>query len=201
MTRGWSTAVEARVHEAKPDLVVISRRLHPARQDRGIQGSVRVSRRGCAMPAMKCSAFPAITTCRLYDVLRRFLSPLTRYRRFIDDSAVPLSRAARCGGARDQHRALADLQGRAHQRRAGRAYPRDFRAPPRRHAAHSRHASSACSRWRSATGRNWARRSGGRTWRWTRLPRRGSTCCWPGIITAPRPTMRPTLSPAPDRRW
>ncbi len=38
---------------------------------------------------MKCSGVPGNHDIPLYDVLRRFLSPLTRYRRFIDDTLCP----------------------------------------------------------------------------------------------------------------
>ena len=54
----------------------------------------------------------------LYDVLRRFLSPLTRYRRYIDETLCPfIELSGRCG-PRDQHRAVADVQGRTGERGA-----------------------------------------------------------------------------------
>ena len=107
----------------------------------------------------------------LYDVLRRFLSPLTRYRRYIDESSVPVHRAARRGGARHQHRALADLQGRPHQRGTGRVHPRDLRA---RRPASGRACWSPiipCSPSRSA--RSSSARSAGRSWRSMRSRSRG----------------------------
>jgi 3',5'-cyclic AMP phosphodiesterase CpdA len=82
------TAVEARVHEAKPDLVVIS-------GDFTQRAKTEEFKEACEFLARLRDAghevlgVPGNHDVPLYDVLRRFLSPLTRYRRFIDDTLCP----------------------------------------------------------------------------------------------------------------
>ena len=81
-------AVEARVDEAKPDLVVISgdftQRARTEQFEEACQFLTRLRDRGHEVLAV-----PGNHDVPLYDVLRRFLSPLTRYKRFIDDSLCP----------------------------------------------------------------------------------------------------------------
>ena len=174
-------AVEERVDEEKPDLVVISgdftQRARTEQFEEACDFLERLRDAGHDVLGV-----PGNHDVPLYDVLRRFLSPLTRYRRYIDDTLVPVSRAARRGGARHQHRALADLQGRPHQPRADGVHPRDVRAHRPRSAARAgdppslvrtagrrdrRASSEAVGRQRTGAGRH--------------RPRPASTCCSPAI--------------------
>ncbi len=81
-------AVEAWVDEAKPDLVVISGDFtQRARTDQFKQACQFLERLKAA--GHEVLGVPGNHDVPLYDVLRRFLSPLTRYRRFIDDTLCP----------------------------------------------------------------------------------------------------------------
>ena len=81
-------AVEQEVHDLKPDLVVISgdftqrARTEQFRQACEFLGNLRES-------GHEVLGVPGNHDVPLYDVLRRFLSPLARYRRFIDESLCP----------------------------------------------------------------------------------------------------------------
>src|SRR5690242_487585 len=81
-------AVEKQVDELKPDLVVIS-------GDFTQRARTEQFREACAFldrlreSGHEVLGVPGNHDVPLYDVLRRFLSPLTRYRRFIDDSLCP----------------------------------------------------------------------------------------------------------------
>ena len=81
-------AVEAEVDDLKPDLVVISgdftqrARTEQFREACGFLERLR--ERGHEVLGV-----PGNHDVPLYDVLRRFLSPLARYRRFIDESLCP----------------------------------------------------------------------------------------------------------------
>ncbi|HET9355601.1 MAG TPA: metallophosphoesterase [Sphingomicrobium sp.] len=81
-------AVEARVEEAKPDLIVISgdftQRARTEQFEEACRFLTRLRDRGHEVLGV-----PGNHDVPLYDVLRRFLSPLTRYKRFIDDSLCP----------------------------------------------------------------------------------------------------------------
>ncbi len=81
-------AVEQRVHEEKPDLVVISgdftQRARTEQFRLACEFLERLREAGHDVLAV-----PGNHDVPLYDVLRRFLSPLTRYRRYIDDSLCP----------------------------------------------------------------------------------------------------------------
>jgi len=81
-------AVETRVDEAKADLVVISgdftQRARTEQFGEACQFLTRLKQKGHEVLAV-----PGNHDVPLYDVLRRFLSPLTRYRRFIDDELCP----------------------------------------------------------------------------------------------------------------
>ena len=82
-------AVEARVEEEKPDLVVISgdftQRARTEQFQQACQFLERLREAGHDVLAV-----PGNHDVPLYDVLRRFVSPLTRYRRYIDDTLCPL---------------------------------------------------------------------------------------------------------------
>ncbi|HUE80106.1 MAG TPA: metallophosphoesterase [Sphingomicrobium sp.] len=86
-------AVEHRIHEEKPDLVVIS-------GDFTQRARTEQFRDACAFLDRLRDAghvvlgVPGNHDVPLYDVLRRFLSPLTRYKRFIDDELCPLHEIA-----------------------------------------------------------------------------------------------------------
>ncbi len=81
-------AVEARVDEEKPDLVVISGDFtQRARTDQFKEACRFLTRLKDA--GHEVLGVPGNHDVPLYDVLRRFLSPLTRYQRFIDDTLCP----------------------------------------------------------------------------------------------------------------
>jgi 3',5'-cyclic AMP phosphodiesterase CpdA len=82
------TAVEARVDEAKADLVVISGDFTQRARTEQFQEACRFLTR-LKDKGHEVLAVPGNHDVPLYDVLRRFLSPLTRYRRFIDDQLCP----------------------------------------------------------------------------------------------------------------
>ena len=80
--------LEAQVNEEKPDLVVISgdftqrARTEQFREACEFLGRLRDA-------GHDVLAVPGNHDVPLYDVLRRFLSPLTRYKRFIDETLCP----------------------------------------------------------------------------------------------------------------
>jgi 3',5'-cyclic AMP phosphodiesterase CpdA len=81
-------AVEARVDTLKPDLIVISGDFtQRARTDQFKQACQFLER--LKAKGHEVLGVPGNHDVPLYDVLRRFLSPLTRYRRFIDESLCP----------------------------------------------------------------------------------------------------------------
>lgn len=81
-------AVEARIDETRPDLVVISGDFtQRARTEQFQEACAFLTRLKAA--GHEVLAVPGNHDIPLYDVLRRFLSPLTRYRRYIDDSLCP----------------------------------------------------------------------------------------------------------------
>ena len=81
-------AVAERVDEEKPDLVVVS-------GDFTQRARTEQFKEACAFldqlreAGHEVLGVPGNHDIPLYDVLRRFLSPLTRYRRFIDDTLCP----------------------------------------------------------------------------------------------------------------
>ena len=81
-------AVEQRIDEEKADLVVISGDFtQRARTDQFEQACAFLGRiRDAGHDVL---AIPGNHDVPLYDVFRRFLSPLTRYKRFIDDELCP----------------------------------------------------------------------------------------------------------------
>jgi 3',5'-cyclic AMP phosphodiesterase CpdA len=81
-------AVEQRIHDEKPDLVVISGDFtQRARTEQFEQACAFLAR--LRDEGHEVLGVPGNHDVPLYDVLRRFLSPLTRYRRFIDDELCP----------------------------------------------------------------------------------------------------------------
>ncbi len=82
-------AVEQRVHEEKPDLVVVSgdftQRARTEQFEQACEFLGRLREAGHDVLGV-----PGNHDVPLYDVLRRFLSPLTRYKRYIDDELCPL---------------------------------------------------------------------------------------------------------------
>ena len=81
-------AVERRIDEEKPDLVVISgdftQRARTSQFKEACDFLGRLRDRGHDVLGV-----PGNHDVPLYDVLRRFLSPLTRYKRFIDETPCP----------------------------------------------------------------------------------------------------------------
>ena len=81
-------AVEQRIDELKPDLVVISgdftQRARTEQFKEACQFLERLQGAGHEVLGV-----PGNHDVPLYDVLRRFLSPLARYRRYIDDNLCP----------------------------------------------------------------------------------------------------------------
>ena len=81
-------AVELRIDALKPDLIVISGDFtQRARTDQFKQACEFLRR--LKDKGHEVLGVPGNHDVPLYDVLTRFLSPLTRYRRFIDDSLCP----------------------------------------------------------------------------------------------------------------
>src|SRR3990170_7155488 len=82
-------AVERQVDELNPDLVVISGDFtQRARTEQFRQACDFLDRLRDA--GHDVLGVPGNHDVPLYDVLRRFLSPLTRYKRYIDDELCPL---------------------------------------------------------------------------------------------------------------
>jgi len=82
-------AVEQRVNAIAPDLVVVSGDLTQRARTEQFQEACRFLER-LREAGHDVLAVPGNHDVPLYDVLRRFLSPLTRYMRYIDDSLCPL---------------------------------------------------------------------------------------------------------------
>lgn len=81
-------AAEKRVDELKPDLVVISGDFtQRARTEQFREACLFLER--LQRSGHEVLGVPGNHDVPLYDVLRRFLSPLARYRRFIDDNLSP----------------------------------------------------------------------------------------------------------------
>jgi 3',5'-cyclic AMP phosphodiesterase CpdA len=81
-------AVAARVDDEKPDLVIVSGDFtQRARTEQFEQACAFLER--LRDGGHEVLGVPGNHDVPLYDVLRRFLSPLTRYRRYIDDTLCP----------------------------------------------------------------------------------------------------------------
>ena len=81
-------AVERRIDEEKPDLVVISGDFTQRAKTDEFKEACRFLDR-LKNAGHDVLGVPGNHDVPLYDVLRRFLSPLTRYRRFIDETLCP----------------------------------------------------------------------------------------------------------------
>ena len=82
-------AVEQRVTASEPDLVVVSGDLTQRARTEQFQEACAFLER-LREAGHDVLAVPGNHDVPLYDVLRRFLSPLTRYMRYIDDTLCPL---------------------------------------------------------------------------------------------------------------
>jgi 3',5'-cyclic AMP phosphodiesterase CpdA len=81
-------AVEKRIDDVRPDLVVISGDFtQRARTEQFEQACLFLER--LKQAGHEVLGVPGNHDVPLYDVLRRFLSPLTRYRRYIDQTLCP----------------------------------------------------------------------------------------------------------------
>src|SRR4051812_17728145 len=81
-------AVERRIDELKPDLVVVSGDFTQRARTEQFREACRFLER-LQSAGHEVLGVPGNHDVPLYDVLRRFLSPLARYRRFIDDTLCP----------------------------------------------------------------------------------------------------------------
>ena len=81
-------AVEWKIDQLKPDLVVISGDFTQRATTEQFKEACRFLE-GLRERGHEVLGVPGNHDVPLYDVLRRFLSPLTRYRRFIDDELCP----------------------------------------------------------------------------------------------------------------
>ena len=82
-------AVERKISRAKPDLVVVSGDFTQRARTEQFQEACRFLER-LRDAGHEVLAVPGNHDVPLYDVLRRFLSPLTRYMRYIDETLCPL---------------------------------------------------------------------------------------------------------------
>jgi 3',5'-cyclic AMP phosphodiesterase CpdA len=82
-------AVESRVNANQPDLVVVSGDFTQRARTDQFQEACRFLER-LREAGHEVLAVPGNHDVPLYDVLRRFLSPLTRYMRYVDDTLCPL---------------------------------------------------------------------------------------------------------------
>ena len=85
--------VERRIDELDPDLIVISGDFTQRARTDQFKEACRFLERLKGM-GHEVLGVPGNHDVPLYDVLRRFMSPLTRYRRFIDDSLCPFHEVA-----------------------------------------------------------------------------------------------------------
>src|SRR5687768_5836498 len=81
-------AVARRMDEEKPDLVVISGDFTQRARTEQFKEACRFLDQ-LRESGHEVLAIPGNHDVPLYDVLRRFLSPLTRYKRFIEDTLCP----------------------------------------------------------------------------------------------------------------
>src|SRR3954470_22825229 len=81
-------AVERKADELKPDLIVISGDFTQRARTEQFKEACRFLER-LRDSGHEVLGVPGNHDVPLYDVLRRFLSPLTRYRRFIDETLCP----------------------------------------------------------------------------------------------------------------
>ena len=84
-------AVEREVETARPDLVVVSGDFTQRARTEQFQEACRFLER-LRDAGHEVLGVPGNHDVPLYDVLRRFLSPLTRYRRYVDETLCPFHR-------------------------------------------------------------------------------------------------------------
>ena len=128
------------------------------------------------------SSCPATTTCRCTASASASSRRSASTGAYIDADLEPVVRRRRDRRARHQHRALADLQGRPHQRGADGSRSSAALEPladgadqGRRHAPPvrpARRSTRATTTWSAARAR-----------RWRCSPTAASTCCWPATST------------------
>jgi 3',5'-cyclic AMP phosphodiesterase CpdA len=82
-------AVERKIDEVAPDLVVVSGDFTQRARTEQFQDACRFLER-LRDAGHEVLAVPGNHDVPLYDVFRRFLSPLTRYMRYIDDTLCPM---------------------------------------------------------------------------------------------------------------
>lgn len=85
------SAVEQEVDRARPDLVVVSGDFTQRAKTEQFQEACRFLAR-LRDAGHEVLAVPGNHDVPLYDVLRRFLSPLTRYRKYVDETLCPFHR-------------------------------------------------------------------------------------------------------------
>ena len=108
-------AVERKADELKPDLIVISGDFTQRARTEQFKEACRFLER-LREAGHEVLGVPGNHDVPLYDVLRRFLSPLTRYRRFIDETLVSRSSkstAWRCSASTPPARSLSRTGGSA----------------------------------------------------------------------------------------
>jgi 3',5'-cyclic AMP phosphodiesterase CpdA len=88
-------AVERKVNDAEPDLVVISGDFTQRARTEQFQDACEFLER-LRDAGHEVLAVPGNHDVPLYDVLRRFLSPLTRYMRYVDDTLCPMQEIPGC---------------------------------------------------------------------------------------------------------
>ena len=93
MTSAWSRRSTGEVDALKPDLVVISGDFTQRARTEQFREACEFLE-GLRERGHEVLGVPGNHDVPLYDVLRRFLSPLARYRRFIDEQPVPVHRAS-----------------------------------------------------------------------------------------------------------
>lgn len=86
-------AVEQRIHEENPDLVVISGDFTQRARTDQFKDACRFLER-LREAGHEVLGVPGNHDVPLYDLLRRFLSPLTRYKKYIDDDLCPFHELA-----------------------------------------------------------------------------------------------------------
>jgi 3',5'-cyclic AMP phosphodiesterase CpdA len=178
-------AVEDRVHETEPDLVIVSGDLTQRARTEQFQEACRFLER-LREAGHEVLAVPGNHDVPLYDVLRRFLSPLTRYMRYIDETLCPLQEipGATVLGI-NTARSLTFKDGRISREQMdfirqsfSRTDPDSMRIVVTHHPLFALPVGDRCQRARSA----------GASWRWTRSAMPGSTCCLRDTITTRRST-------------
>ena len=142
-------AVEKRIDELKPDLVVISGDFTQRARTEQFHEACRFLER-LQHAGHEVLGVPGNHDVPLYDVLRRFLSPLARYRRFIDENLCPfveLPGLAVLGI--NTARSLTFKEGRINEHQVEFIRETFSRTPRVRSACSS--PTIRCSRWPSAT--------------------------------------------------